>query len=72
MSPFVDGERVRKSVDDRVVTPSRRIDDRSAMIDAVEIAYDAMAYRVQNHLRKGEGDDRPRAEIEDHEHGKRL
>jgi osmotically-inducible protein OsmY len=66
-SPFVDGERINVSVDNREVTLSGRVEDRSAMVDAVEIAYDAGALNVRNHLRKMEGEDRPWADMGDRE-----
>lgn len=67
MSPFVDGEDVRISVDNRVATLSGTVEDRSAMIDAVELAYDAGARKVRNKLSQRERGDRPWADMRDSE-----
>jgi len=66
-SPFVDSEDVRVSVDNGTATLSGRVEDRSAMIDAVEIAYDAGASKVQNKLRPRERESRPWADMRDSE-----
>jgi osmotically-inducible protein OsmY len=67
MSPFVDGEDVQISVDNRVATLSGTVEDRSAMIDAVELAYDAGARKVRNKLSQSGRDDRPWADMGDSE-----
>jgi osmotically-inducible protein OsmY len=74
LSPFVDRDRIQVSVDNGIATLSGRVEDRSEMVDAVEIAYDAGAWRVRNHLRPMDtsfrswvdmGDRELREEIED-------
>lgn len=67
MSPFVDGEDITVSVDAGIATLSGRVEDRSAMIDAVEIAYDAGAWNVRNELDQRDRDERPWVNMRDHE-----
>ncbi|MEX2493869.1 MAG: BON domain-containing protein [Nitrospirales bacterium] len=67
MSPFVDKESLRVSVENGVATLSGSVDDRSAMVDAVEIAYDAGAWKVRNKLRQRNIDARPWADMRDSE-----
>lgn len=67
MSPFVDDRNIRVSVDRNIATLSGTVEDRSAMIDAVEIAYDAGAMRVRNELNQQERDERPWADMRDRE-----
>jgi len=67
MSPFVDRENIHISVDNGVATLSGSVEDRSAMVDAVEIAYDAGAWKVRNKLRQRNMDDRPWADMRDSE-----
>ncbi len=67
MSPFVDGEDVRISVDHGVATLSGSVEDRSAMIDAGELAYDAGAWKVRNKLSQREMGERPWADMRDRE-----
>lgn len=68
MSPFVDERNIRVSVDRNIATLSGTVEDRSAMIDAVEIAYDAGAMRVRNELNQQRRmDERPWAEMRDRE-----
>lgn len=66
-SPFVDRDDIRVWVYDGTVTLSGSVEDRSAMIDAVEIAYDAGASKVRNKLRPREREDRPWADMRDSE-----
>ncbi len=66
-SPFVDGDDVRVSVDNRVATLSGTVEDRSAMIDAVELAYDAGARKVRNQLSQRDMGERPWADMRDSE-----
>lgn len=67
ISPFVEGENITVSVNHGIATLAGRVEDRSAMIDAVEIAYDAGAMRVRNQLHPQELEDRPWAEMRDRE-----
>lgn len=70
MSPFVDDRNIRVSVERNIATLSGIVEDRSAMIDAVEIAYDAGAMRVRNEinlLNQQERDERPWADMRDQE-----
>jgi osmotically-inducible protein OsmY len=67
MSPFVDDDDVRISVDHGVVTLSGTVEDRSAMIDAQEIAYDSGAWKVRNKLSQRETDQRPWGDMGDRE-----
>lgn len=67
MSPFVDAETVRVSVDNGIATLSGSVEDRSAMVDAVEIAYDAGAWKVRNNLMRREMGERPWAGMNDAE-----
>ncbi len=67
MSPFVDGENIHISVKSGIVTLSGEVEDRSEMIDVVEFAYDAGAWRVHNKLHLREYDDGQWAEINDSE-----
>lgn len=67
ISPFVDRDDVYVSVENGIATLSGDVDDRSEMIDAVEIAYDAGAWRVRNKLHRREIYDRPWAEMSDRE-----
>ncbi|MBA3612040.1 MAG: BON domain-containing protein, partial [Nitrospirales bacterium] len=64
---FVDGDDVRVSVDNRVATLSGTVEDRSAMIDAVELAYDAGARKVRNKLSQRDRGERPWADMRDSE-----
>lgn len=66
-SPFVDGEDITVAVNHGIATLAGSVEDRSAMIDVEEIAYDAGAMRVQNQLTIRESDDRPWAEMRDNE-----
>ncbi len=72
MSPFVDGEDVRISVDHGVATLSGTVEDRSAMIDAGELAYDAGAWKVRNKLSQRERGERPWADMRDRELRKEI
>ena len=72
MSPFVDDDDVRISVDHGIVTLSGTVEDRSAMIDAQEIAYDSGAWKVRNKLFQRETDQRPWADMEDRELKKEI
>ncbi len=67
ISPFVNRDDIYVSVKNGIATLSGDVDDRSEMIDAVEIAYDAGAWRVQNKLHRREVSDRPWAELSDRE-----
>ncbi len=67
MSPFVDREHIRISVDDGVATLSGIVADRRAMIDAVEIAYNAGARKVHNRLHPRHREARPRKDMRDTE-----
>lgn len=66
-SPFVEGENITVSVNHGIATLGGTVEDRSAMIDAVEIAYDAGAMRVRNQLHPQTIEDRPWAEMRDRE-----
>jgi osmotically-inducible protein OsmY len=66
-SPFSNGDQIRVSVDRGIATLSGRVEDRSAMIDAVETAYDAGAMRVRNNLRPQGWEDRPWVDMRDRE-----
>ena len=57
ISPFVDRDDIFVKVNDGVVTLSGSVEDRSEMIDAVEISYDAGARRVRNKLKTRERGD---------------
>jgi osmotically-inducible protein OsmY len=59
ISPFVNGESIRVHVDEGTAVLSGYVEDRSAMVDAVEIAYDSGAGKVKNHLRMVERDEQP-------------
>ncbi len=72
MSPFVDGERIRISVENGIATLSGSVEDRSALMDAEEIAYDAGAWRVRNRLRALEPGDRPWVDMRDRELKKEI
>ncbi len=50
MSPFVDREDINVSVVNGVATLFGTVEDRSAMVDAIEIAYDSGAWKVHNQL----------------------
>ncbi|GJL62916.1 MAG: hypothetical protein NPIRA04_15700 [Nitrospirales bacterium] len=67
VSPFVDEEHIRVEVDKGITTLSGTVEDRSAMMDAVEIAYDSGAWKVQNKLRKRNWNNQPWAEMRDSE-----
>ncbi|GJL48936.1 BON domain-containing protein [Candidatus Nitrospira salsa] len=66
-SPFVDREDIHVRVDNGTATLSGSVEDRSAMIDAVEIAYDAGASKVRNKLRPRARESRPWADMRDSE-----
>lgn len=51
MSPFVHEQHVHVAVQHGVATLDGSVEDRSAMVDAVEIAYEAGAWKVRNRLR---------------------
>ena len=72
MSPFVDEDDIRVSVDYGVVTLSGTVEDRSAMIDAGEIAYDSGAWKVRNKLSLREIGERPWAKMGDRELRKEI
>jgi osmotically-inducible protein OsmY len=72
MSPFVDEDIIHVSVNKNIATLSGRVEDRSAMIDAVGIAYDAGAMRVRNELRQKEMDERPWEKMRDAELKKEI
>lgn len=67
VSPFVNEEHIRVKVDKGITTLSGTVEDRSAMIDAVEIAYDSGAWKVRNKLRKRNWNNQPWAEMRDSE-----
>jgi osmotically-inducible protein OsmY len=66
-SPFVDGEDLRVSVKNGIATLSGTVEDRSGMVDAEEMAYDAGARRVRNNLRLLEREERPWEDMSDRE-----
>jgi len=66
-SPFVEREDIHVKIKNGTATLSGSVEDRSAMIDAVEIAYDAGASKVRNKLRPREREDRPWADMRDSE-----
>lgn len=72
MSPFVDDDNVRVSVNRGVATLSGSVEDRSAMIDAQEIAYDSGAWKVRNKLSQRETEERPWADMGDRELKKEI
>jgi osmotically-inducible protein OsmY len=51
VSPFVKGDTVMVHVEYGITILSVHLEDRNAMVDAVEIAYDSGATNVKNHLR---------------------
>jgi len=67
VSPFVNEEHIRVSVDKGITTLSGTVEDRSAMLDAVEIAYDSGAWKVRNKLRKRDWNNQPWADMRDAE-----
>ena len=64
-SPFVDEERVRVKVRRGVATLTGTVEDRSAMVAAVENAYEGGARKVINKLRVNRYDERPWSEYSD-------
>ncbi len=64
-SPFVDEERVHVKVRRGVATLTGTVEDRSAMVAAVENAYEGGARRVVNKLRVNRYDERPWSEYSD-------
>ena len=67
ISPFVDRDDIFVKVKNGVVTLSGSVEDRSEMIDAVEISYDAGARRVRNKLSLRERGDGGWAHMTDRE-----
>ncbi len=67
MSPFIDRDSIYVSVDKGIVTLSGDVEDRSEMMDAVEIAYDAGAWRVRNKLKQQENGNPGWAHMSDRE-----
>ncbi len=64
-SPFVDADRVNVKVRDRVATLTGVVEDRSAMVTAVENAYEGGARKVINKLRLANLEDQPWTDMSD-------
>lgn len=67
LSPYVYSESIHVSVKSGIATLSGNVEDRSEMIDAVEIAYDSGAWKVRNKLRPRDKDERLLPDMGDRE-----
>ncbi len=67
LSPFVNGSTITVQVEQGSAMLSGQVEDRSAMVDAVDIAYDSGAENVRNSLRFSEQSNQPWRHMTDRE-----